>query len=335
MLVLGVIRKRTVSLVWLSKHQDSDAKASSIYRRFQRFFAHCVLRPGTIGKLILSRAPRPDGGYVLAMDRTNWQFGKTHVNILVVSIIVGRVGLPVAWLTLPKSTKRGNSQKKHRIRVMEEVLAILPADAIKALTMDREFVGKHWLGWLETVGVDYVVRLKKNALVGGRQASHWCHRKRWQSLLGKRQEVFGRQVHFMGKRLKKGRDNYLAVISNAFQGEEALELYRMRWGIETLFGHLKQRGYQFEATHMTKKERIEKLLGVLTLAFALCLRWGHKLEADSPTPIKKHGYPAKSLFRRGFEDLHRILTAPHRFREEVAAFFKTVKPQFLPQNFVV
>ena len=34
----------------------------------------------------------------------------------------------------------------------------------------------------------------------------------------------------------------------------------MRWGIETLFSHLKKRGYQFEDTHM----------GVLTVAFALC-----------------------------------------------------------------
>ena len=65
----------------------------------------------------------------------------------------------------------------------------------------------------------------------------------------------------------------MAVISNRFRRSEALEIYRQRWGIETLFGHLKKRGYQFEDTHTAKKDRIEKLMGMLTLAFALCYGW--------------------------------------------------------------
>ena len=43
MLVLAVIGQRTVSLVWLSRHPDTAAKAESVYRRFQRFFATCAL----------------------------------------------------------------------------------------------------------------------------------------------------------------------------------------------------------------------------------------------------------------------------------------------------
>lgn len=34
----------------------------------------------------------PAEGWVLAIDRTNWQFGKAHINILVVSVILGEVG---------------------------------------------------------------------------------------------------------------------------------------------------------------------------------------------------------------------------------------------------
>jgi len=335
MLVLGVIRKRTVSLVWLSQHADSDAKASSIYRRFQRFFALSKLRAKTVGKLVLSLAPRPAGGWVLAMDRTNWQFGKTHINILVVSVIVGRVGLPIAWRVLPKSTKRGNSRKTHRIGLMQDVLSILPAENIKVLTMDREFVGKCWLAWLEIMDVGYVVRLKSNTLVGNHAASFLCERGRWKRWADELHEVFGQRVHFASKRIRKGRDKYLAVISNRFRGPEALEIYRQRWGIETLFGHLKKRGYQFEDTHMTKKDRIEKLMGVLTLAFALCYGWGRKLERESATPIKKHGYRAKSIFRRGFESLHRMLIRPQRFAEALSEFFEVIIRRPLIRNFVV
>jgi len=36
---------------------------------------------------VLALAPKSANGWVLAMERTNWQFGKTHINILVVSVI--------------------------------------------------------------------------------------------------------------------------------------------------------------------------------------------------------------------------------------------------------
>ncbi len=58
---------------------------------------------------------------------------------------------------------------------------------------------------------------------------------------------------------------------------------------------------------MTKGARIGKLMGVLTVAFAMCHRWGEKLEAKSGVEIKNHGYRVKILFRRGFESLHTIL----------------------------
>ncbi len=194
MLVLGVIGQRTVSLVWLSQHPDTDAKDSSVYRRFQRFFATCTPRAKTVGKMILRLAPEPSGGWVLAMDRTNWKFGRTDVNIFVVSVILGRVGFPIAWLVLPKRTGRGNSAHIHRVAVMKDVLSILPAKRIRALAMDREFIGKGWLGWLRLMDVAYVVRVKKNALIGGRSSSWLCWRNPWKKWSGERHEAFGEQV---------------------------------------------------------------------------------------------------------------------------------------------
>lgn len=115
MLVLAIIGQRTVSLVWLAQHPHTAAKAGSVYRRFRRFFASCVLPARRVGALVLALAPKPADGWVFAMDRTNWQFGRTHIKILVVSAILNGVGLPIAWRVLPKSTKRGNSRRGHRI----------------------------------------------------------------------------------------------------------------------------------------------------------------------------------------------------------------------------
>ena len=335
MLVLAVFGQRTVSLVWLARHAAPPAKAESVYRRFQRFFADCVLPARTVGALILALSPKPVNGWVLAMDRTNWKFGKSHINILVVTVILNGVGLPIAWRMLPKRTKRGNSNRLHRIRLMEQVLAILAVADIRALTMDREFVGSGWLTWLRLMEVPYVVRVKANTLVGGIPADWWCERNRWKKHAAQFHEVFGEQVYFAAKRIRNGRDAFVAVISHGFQGTEALDLYQMRWGIETFFSHLKKRGYQFEDTHMTQSCRIEKLLGVLAVAFALCYHWGRKLEQDTGIKLKKHGHRAKSVFRQGFESLHEMLRVPSLFARQIADFFLHVIRRPLSENFVV
>ena len=184
--------------------------------------------------------------------------------------------------------------------------------------------------------ISYVVRVKKNARIGGQSAAWFSIRGRWKKQAHEEKEVFGQQVYFAAKRIPKGSENYLAVISHGFQGEEALELYWQRWGIETLFGHLKKRGYQFEETHLTKRKRVEKLFGVLAVAFALCHRQGQELEKQArKVECKKHGYRAKSIFRKGLESLHQMLVQPHRFADQLAAFFQQIIRPLLQSNFVV
>lgn len=335
MLVLAVIGQRTVSLVWLSRHPHTTAKAESVYRRFQRFFASCALPTRRVGALVLALAPQPADGWVLAMDRTNWKFGKSHINILVVSVILNGVGLPIAWRVLPKKTKRGNSNTSHRIALMNEVLSILPLPDIRVLTMDREFVGERWLSWLKLMEIPFIARVKANTTVSGHAASWWCERNRWKRFAGGLHEVFGGEFHFAAKRIRKGRDSHLAVICFGFQGTEALEIYRLRWGIETLFSHLKRRGYRFEDTHMTKGCRIGKLMGVLTVAFALSYQWGRKLEKEAGKKLKSHGHRAKSVFRLGLESLHRMLHLPASLADRLDEFLDYIVRSPLTREIVV
>ena len=85
---------------------------------------------------------------------------------------------------------------------------------------------------------------------------------------------------------------------------------------------------------MTKGERIEKLMGVLAVAFAMSYRWGQRLERKHGVKTKKHGYRAKSIFRQGFESLHRMLKAPRQFAAQIEDFFETIVRIPLLANFV-
>ena len=107
------------------------------------------------------------------MDRTNWKYGKRHINILTVGIVVNKIAVPIAWKLLPQKTKRGNPNTKQRIAIMQKLLLLMEAEDIQVLTMNREFGGEKWLNYLGTKSIGYVVRIKSNTIAGGRRACEY------------------------------------------------------------------------------------------------------------------------------------------------------------------
>ena len=336
LLVSAVILHRTVNLVVLATTCDGKQVSNeSRYRRFQDFFQRFELCLPSVGRLVLSRIPKPSQGYLLAMDRTNWQFGRRDINFLVIAIVVGTVSIPVVWAVLPKKTKRGNSNAKQRIALTKSLLTLIPAKDIEALTMDREFIGKQWLTWLDDQEVGYVVRIKKNVIVGKHLAEDIVRRRG--SKPAGLQDIFGLKLFFACKAMKSdGRSSHLFVVSNRFQGKKALELYRRRWGIERLFAHLKRKGFDLEATHMTDGTKLEKLFAVVVLAFLFSFAWGCHLRATGRKVTRQA--QRKSLFRLGLEDILKLLSQPSvraRRSEEFKEFLNWLKHTEFDSIFLV
>ena len=333
LLLASLLRHRTVNLTILATENLSGSANESCYRRFQRFFLQCSLSPASIGGLILAKLPRPKRGWVLSMDRTNWKYGKRHINILTIGIVVKKVAIPIAWRVLPPTTKRGNSNTSHRIKLVTEVLRMLSAKDIFVLAMDREFGGRKWLQWLDKQSIGYVVRIKANTIVGNKLASqHRSTRKGKKA--SSRQKIWGMELFFVTKTItsKGRRDDRLHLISNRFHGAEALELYKLRWGIEQLFSHLKRRGFNLEDTHMTDAAKLEKLFALVTLAFVFSFAWGCHLRT---TRKATKAMARKSLFRQGLESILRLLNNPHLKARERHEFIAWLKSPFHPSIFVV
>ena len=100
--------------------------------------------------------------------------------------------------------------------------------------------------------------------------------------------------------------------------------YGARWGIETLFGIFKSRGFNLEDTHLIDSERLRRLFALLTIALCWAYRTGQWLSTQRPITIKKHGRKAKSVFRYGFDYLRRILFNLEQYEVD---FYQTL--QFL------
>lgn len=104
-------------------------------------------------------------------------------------------------------------------------------------------------------------------------------------LLPGRRPVWGCFVHLSALRLEDGEP--LLVASSKALRARAIAAYADRGQIETLFGCLKTRGFNFEDTRLTDPERLGQLLGLLALAFAWTCRTGEPLHEQTPIPLKK------------------------------------------------
>lgn len=88
-------------------------------------------------------------------------------------------------------------------------------------------------------------------------------------------------------RLRGG--DFLILAWHGLGGEDdAMELYRERWRIETLFQKLKGHGFNLEESRLRGGHKAETLLGVLALAAAWCYALGewHSEEDRSDTAQK-------------------------------------------------
>jgi hypothetical protein len=132
----------------------------------------------------------------------------------------------------------------------------------------------------------------------------------------------GHELAVSGMKLE---GDYLIVVSNKHP-QQSLALYRFRWEIELLFAALKATGFDFESTHLTELERIEKLLALTAIAFCfahLVGEWLHH-SARKPLKLKAHGRRAKTFFRHGLDHLKFVLNHIQRRYEDFILCLKVL-----------
>ena len=106
---------------------------------------------------------------------------------------------------------------------------------------------------------------------------------------------------------KHGKEDYLIVLTNTV-AYQALRCYKKRWSIEVMFQDFKQQGFHLESTHLRQGYKIVKLLYLVSVAYCFCVHVGLCIEQEQGIKVKKHGYRANSVPRKGLDMLRRILS---------------------------
>ena len=321
----ALITMRTVNLTELAQAFCSKAKTESSYRRIQRFLSGFAFDPTLIIPLLLKLFSLSEKQLVLAIDRTHWKWGRRHINILLVSIVYGKTALPIYWKVSPAA---GNSSTDSRKQAFAQILKRIGAKNIALLLADREFIGEKWFLFLIRKKIPFIIRAKKNTRAGGICPGEQVALVRLEKNNQKNFPVLvGGHYLYASISRAKSAEEPIIVLSNR-QWDDPISLYLKRWGIETLFGYLKSKGFRLEETHITDPKRIERLLFVLALAFSWSFKVG-LVQTDWAKPLKKkHGRFAKSIFRTGLDRLRRILLAVNEHWEaflemiDILIFFK-------------
>ncbi len=327
MFVCALCKVQTVNFEKLANAFDAKAKAASSLRRIQRFIAGFSLNSDLIAKIIFNLLPQKEN-LELSIDRTNWKFGSTNINIFMLGICYQGVAFPLLFKMLPK---RGNSDTQERIDLVQRFIRLFGASCIDCILADREFVGDDWFEFLNTNNIRYYIRIRNNFKVfipdkNEEVKASWLFNSLRLNQFKHYPKIvrIGTQLCYLSGCKTKTRTGKieLLIIASYNEPDKALLKYKDRWQIETCFKAMKTSGFDIEKTHLKDIQRIEKLVLLVMIAFVWCYKIGIYLHQNvKAIKIKTHGRREKSIFKYGLSYVaNALLNSKNKYDIDIFKF---------------
>lgn len=109
--ITSLIICSTVKLSRIVLFINNEVKSESNYRGIQRFFKTHCMDYEDYARFVISHLPKKQK-YYLVLDRTNWKFGKSNINILMLGIIYKKMCFPLYWMLLDKGVPQAKVKEK-------------------------------------------------------------------------------------------------------------------------------------------------------------------------------------------------------------------------------
>jgi Transposase DDE domain len=311
--IAALCKVKSINYDRLASGFDTKSVKNSSYRRIQRFMAKFDLPMCMVSSLIFSLLPKKEN-LILVLDRTNWKFGTSNINILMLGVSYKNVAVPLMFTMLDK---RGNSSTQERIDLINTYLDWFGVHTIDCLLADREFIGDEWLEFLNRKKIRYYIRIRNNFKVFSYQKrkeipvtwlfnslriNQFYHYPKIVELHKQRCYLSAKKVSTQAKKVE------LLILVSFNKPDQAMIYYKQRWQIETLFKAMKSSGFNIEQTHVTDLLRLERLFLLTMIAFIWCYKIGDYLDTEiEKIKIKTHQRRAVSVFKYGLDWLSKYL----------------------------
>lgn len=222
------------------------------------------------------------GYWIIAIDRTEWK-GR---NVFMVSIIWGTHALPVYWDVLEQDSNSDLSTQK---RLLKPVLNLFNHYPVLVLG-DREFHSPKLADWLDSRGVSFALRQKKDLHFQEVPGSEYRMLKDlgfkpgmshfYAGVLCNKGDGLGPfnvAAYWKRKYRNKGPKEPWYILTNLPTLKKVLEVYRCRWGVEQLFKDCKTGGYNLEDTKVNEV-RFLALVLLIAIAYTLATLQGQRMK---------------------------------------------------------
>jgi len=306
-IILGMISAGTVNLSEIATFVQCRLLHESMYKRIQGFFTEFKLNLDQVASFVLVILPL-NGNYRLVFDRTNWKFGKSNINYFVLAICYRTVSIPIFWINLDK---RGCSSDEEKVELLDKFKRLFGFNDVVDLLGDREFISEKLIAYCFENGLNYTLRVKCDHLITNSNGIKVRADELFKDLNIAHMTVLndidmlGNKTHLCAVRLK---DKMLKIIATNHSSHSAIDRYEDREQIERMFSCFKSRGFNLEDTHMTNIAKLERLLGVVTIAFCWAYKMGDHIDFEKNIPRKNHGRRIRSIFKTGFVYLRNLLS---------------------------
>jgi hypothetical protein len=283
MFINGIVASKSTHLREVAKKTPTDAKVTSREKQLSRWYqneqvSYARYMLPFVEPLLATLSAQT---LVLVIDGS--EVGR-HCVALVVSVIYQQRAIPLLWVV--RQGSKGHFPAEMHIALLNELQALLPANASVVLLGDGEFDSVPMQRWVTDAGWDYVCRTAHNTQVyweGDWVALHeidlWPGSRILLDAVPFTQQAYGpvQIILWWEKRCREP----LYLVTNLTLLEEACFWYRKRMRIETFFSDQKSRGFHLHKSHICDPQRLARLMIATCLAYiwliylgTLCVQQG-------------------------------------------------------------
>jgi hypothetical protein len=279
--VAAIFEEQTGSQARLARTQGNQEAAC---KRLSRLLHNPRLAPKWLAESIahqaLSQVPHV-GKVRIAIDWTT----EDHQHLLIISLLIGRRGLPIYWRAYDQSVLRGRTHRYERAvikRAFKLIFQYLNRRRIR-LTADRGFADEQLFALLQQLRVPFVIRVKANVKVC--RYRRWdklksftfrgnCRRRTLGQLLYCRRSPRRLWVHQSRARNKQGDWETWSLVSNfAKTARQAAAEYARRFGCEEGFKDAKWY-LGFKQSRIRNIQAWSRLFALFALALLILVTLG-------------------------------------------------------------
>ncbi len=280
-LVFGMIQSGSVALLNVAAAIPSGVQQASTEKQQRRWLGNKQVKVVEIWRQVLPSLVASQTGrdIKLVLDPTPQN---ATASIVMIGLICRTRTLPLAWRVMPGAETWPQSLVEVVRALVKEIVAAMPPGCTVTLIGDRGLTSAELIDVCREVGWHALFRLSASAkqgcctvrLADGKSFPVWelvtTPGQRWSGTV----ELFkgsGWRTVELTIRWDVGQDEPWILVSDRPAGADRVREYRSRAHVEAMsprgYPDCKQRGWDIEASKITKRDRFNRLLLALHLAY--------------------------------------------------------------------